>query len=78
CPACRRSYCLKCKAKWHQTTSCEDNAMLNSGSKEDRKFLGLVSRKGMKKCPSCNFWVEKSEGCNAMRCRCGTTFCWRC
>ncbi|EKX35951.1 hypothetical protein GUITHDRAFT_146109 [Guillardia theta CCMP2712] len=59
CPACRRSYCLKC-------------------SKEDRKFLGLVSRKGMKKCPSCNFWVEKSEGCNAMRCRCGTTFCWRC
>ena len=31
-----------------------------------------------KQCPKCNFWVEKSEGCDHMSCRCGQMFCYKC
>lgn len=33
---------------------------------------------GMQRCPQCRFWVEKSKGCNHMRCRCGKEFCHLC
>lgn len=58
--------------------SCEVNAATLEAKGEDKGFLRYVQRKKMKKCPKCRMWVEKSEGCNAMTCRCGTTFCWRC
>lgn len=31
-----------------------------------------------KQCPFCRFWVEKTEGCDHMRCRCGKEFCYKC
>jgi len=33
---------------------------------------------GVKKCPSCQVWLEKTEGCNHMECRCGAHICWKC
>jgi hypothetical protein len=38
----------------------------------------MAAKKGMKKCPSCKMWVDKNQGCDAMVCVCGCTFCWRC
>ena len=29
-------------------------------------------------CPKCKFWVEKNQGCNHMKCRWGTDFCYLC
>lgn len=29
-------------------------------------------------CPTCNMQVNKAEGCNAVKCMCGTEFCWLC
>lgn len=26
----------------------------------------------------CKFWVEKTFGCDHMRCRCGNEFCYKC
>ena len=34
--------------------------------------------KKLKKCPSCRQLVEKSQGCNAITCRCGICFCYIC
>ena len=32
----------------------------------------------MKRCPDWRYWVYKAEGCDAMRCRWGCSFCYRC
>ena len=45
---------------------------------DERKFRVMAAKKGMKKCPSCKMWVDKSAGCDAMVCVCGCTFCWKC
>ena len=29
-------------------------------------------------CPKCNQAVKKKDGCNVMRCKCNTEFCWLC
>ncbi len=34
--------------------------------------------KGSRACPACAMPVEKVEGCNKMKCRCGTLWCWAC
>ena len=32
-----------------------------------------------KKCPNCEFPIQKSDGCNKMQCQnCSTKFCWKC
>jgi hypothetical protein len=40
----------------------------------------LVHRreKKWKRCPSCRHVVERSHGCNHMKCRCGCHFCYAC
>jgi len=44
----------------------------------DRDFYKFAVGMKFKQCPHCNFWVEKSEGCDYMVCRCGSRFCYRC
>lgn len=34
--------------------------------------------KTTKRCPNCKVRIEKSGGCDVMRCRCGHKFCWCC
>ncbi|MFN9955782.1 MAG: Rcat domain-containing protein [bacterium] len=31
-----------------------------------------------KQCYNCKFWVEKTEGCDHMTCKCGAEFCYIC
>ena len=38
----------------------------------------LLTTKPIKKCPKCKVDIEKTGGCNRMRCRCGHAFCWLC
>ena len=79
CPCCTVEFCLICRLPWHDGEGCtgppEGGAAAGA---EDQSFLRHAGREGMRRCPKCRFWVEKSEGCNAVLCRCGTTFCWRC
>ncbi len=37
-----------------------------------------MAEKGVKKCPWCSRFVEKTEGCNFMRCHCTKEFCYNC
>ena len=46
--------------------------------KIEATFLDFVKGKKFKQCPHCEFWVERSEGCDHMRCRCGKDFCYKC
>jgi len=39
-------------------------------------FLNCFQR--LRQCPKCKFWVEKTDGCDAMHCRCNLVFCYQC
>lgn len=41
---------------------------------EDLTMHWLQSR--AKRCPSCSIYIEKKGGCDQVRCRCGTDFCY--
>ena len=65
------NFCSKCKKIWHNKSSCED----------DKEVLEFSTNTGniLKKCPQCNVWTEKDEGCNHMHCRlCLFDWCWIC
>ncbi len=37
--------------------------------------LSLLTEEKMKECPQCHVMINKSEGCNHMKCACGCEFC---
>lgn len=41
-------------------------------------FEQFVKGKNFKQCPKCRRWVEKTQGCDHMTCRCGGEFCYKC
>ena len=51
--------------------------LVGSPGGEGKDFAHWASGK-TQACPRCFALVERSEGCNHMRCRCGADFCWLC
>lgn len=49
-------------------------------SVEDAAMLRMAQQQSWKRCPAagCGHIVERTEGCNHMRCRCGVDFCYAC
>ncbi|KAI8003781.1 hypothetical protein LOK49_LG08G00875 [Camellia lanceoleosa] len=82
CPACWRSICAKCGVLWHLEFTCEEFERLNAKKKKGKDDDGLVKelakKKSWRKCPNCKIYVEKTEGCLHITCRCGYEFCYRC
>lgn len=78
CPICNKEYCMKCKSDWHEKISCEENQKLRNVNELDKEFYKYVKGAMYKQCPFCKMWVEKTVGCNHMRCRCGKDFCYLC
>jgi hypothetical protein len=84
CPLCNVSFCLVCRASpWHSGVRCEvyqTQKKAESGDVEaaDKAFRTFASNSKLKQCPSCSYWVEKNNGCDAMHCRCNLVFCYRC
>jgi hypothetical protein len=37
-----------------------------------------MTKAGMKPCPYCGSMIEKTQGCNAVVCKCGNEFCHDC
>lgn len=75
CPKCHEFTCVECKAgkdKHVKSGECPDLI-----TKEDKE---LAEKEGWKQCPNkrCQKLIELTEGCRAMRCECGTTFCFEC
>uniref|UniRef100_A0A453SPW3 RBR-type E3 ubiquitin transferase n=1 Tax=Aegilops tauschii subsp. strangulata TaxID=200361 RepID=A0A453SPW3_AEGTS len=81
CPHCHRLFCARCAVPWHDGFGCEEFQKLGQDERgrEDLLLRRLVGMEGWQRCPKCQMFVEKSEGCNYIKCsRCGYSFCYRC
>ena len=78
CPLCNKNYCLNCKDEWHRGMTCQQYKDSRDVNKLDNQFFQFVKGAKFKMCPRCKYWVEKNQGCNHMKCRCGADFCYLC
>ncbi|CAO2188433.1 unnamed protein product [Urochloa humidicola] len=81
CPSCRRLFCARCGvAPWHAGVTCAEYKRLGKGDrgKEDLLLLEMAKGRKWKRCPKCEYFVEKREGCLHITCRCGFEFCYGC
>ena len=77
CPSCLAAVCSSCDEDAHEGLTCAEHK-LNDPEEQQRLTDQLAMDSGFKKCPRCNIWTEKTEGCNHMTCKCGAHFCWIC
>ncbi|CAL5361688.1 unnamed protein product [Camellia sinensis] len=80
CPKCHRLFCAKCYVPWHSGIECEEFQRLNEDERgrEDLMVRELAKSSSWMRCPHCKFYVEKTDGCLHMTCRCGFQFCYAC
>ncbi|KAI4325383.1 hypothetical protein MLD38_030788 [Melastoma candidum] len=82
CPSCRRLFCAQCKVAWHVGMYCEGFLRVKECKEKEMELevmaIKLAESKRWKKCPKCSFYVEKTEGCAHITCRCGFHFCYNC
>lgn len=77
CSECLVHICTFCKIEWHEGLSCSE--IQEYHDPEIRKNVGLMKELGIKPCPNCKTLIEKTMGCNHMRCSgCKTHLCWVC
>ena len=71
CPSCCRMFCAQCKVPWHVGIECAEFQKLNKDEREqeDIMLMNLAQEKRWKRCPNCNFYVERVAGCLYMLCR---------
>ena len=75
CPLCGKSTCVECGQAWHGGMTCAENQINN---RDESVTVAHLKDLHMQKCTKCNFWVERSAGCDHMSCRCGHQFCYKC
>jgi len=66
-------FCRKCNLQAHVGFDCE--------RKLKKDFSSWAGKTLVKRCPKCQFIIEKNEGCNHMTCgnkSCNYQFCWIC
>ncbi|WCJ42875.1 RING/U-box superfamily protein [Euphorbia peplus] len=80
CPNCRRLFCAQCKVPWHGGIECVEFQKLHKDEREreDIMLMKLAKNKHWRRCPKCRVFVERTEGCRFMKCRCGASFCYGC
>ncbi|GLT85658.1 hypothetical protein SLE2022_038420 [Rubroshorea leprosula] len=80
CPNCFRLFCAQCKVPWHTSIECVEFQKLHKDEREheDIMLLNLAQSQKWMRCPKCRIVVEKTYGCNYLKCRCGYSFCYNC
>ena len=64
-------FCFECLRPPHGKSSCEEVL--------EKDFLKWKKNRIVKRCPRCNIFTEKNEGCNHMTCTsCKYQWCWLC
>ncbi|GJV19835.1 zinc finger, C6HC-type containing protein [Tanacetum coccineum] len=76
CPHCNRLFCAQCKVTWHSGICCSEYQSLRKDERDpsDLMLMDLAKNNKWKRCPNCNFYVEKIDGCDDIHCRCGHDF----
>ncbi|XP_057767739.1 E3 ubiquitin-protein ligase RSL1-like [Salvia miltiorrhiza] len=78
CPWCHRLFCARCGVPWHQGRGCREFRRERGGKREKEGLRRLAEEKKWKKCPNCKVFVDKTEGCIHITCRCKLEFCYAC
>ncbi|KAL5823508.1 hypothetical protein ACOSQ4_021408 [Xanthoceras sorbifolium] len=80
CPFCHRLFCARCYVPWHSGVGCEEFQRLNEDERgrEDIMVMEIAKQKKWGRCPHCKFYVERTEGCPHITCRCNFQFCYGC
>ncbi len=69
CPSCFSNLCSSCGENPHEGMSCTDARIRNDPSEQERlSERWLREQAGVKQCPRCSRFLEKTEGCNHMTC----------
>lgn len=76
--SCGTKFCFSCKNEWHLPVSCDlAKKWLNINGELTKNNLWLD--KYTKPCPKCEARIERTEGCNHMKCStCHFEYCWMC
>src|SRR6266550_1224045 len=77
CPSCTLSLCTACHKPEHSGMTCAERRAQDP-SEHDALNSQWASSHGAKKCPVCQVWIQKTDGCNHVKCRCGAHICWLC
>ncbi|KAG6918219.1 hypothetical protein DXG01_015812 [Tephrocybe rancida] len=77
CPSCFAEVCSSCHEEAHEGMTCEDRRVQKAQTEEQLNDRWATEH-GVKRCPACSVYIEKTEGCNHMECRCGAHICWIC
>ncbi|KAH8099514.1 hypothetical protein BXZ70DRAFT_1065437 [Cristinia sonorae] len=79
CPSCSATICPGCDEEAHEGMSCAERKLQSDPAYQQQREVEKLQANGCKKCPGCNIWIQKTEGCNHMRCKkCKIHFCWLC
>lgn len=85
CPICAKKSCIKCKAI-HEGKTCEQHFYDNNSDARKVRDDGLteaqleklILQKKAMRCPGCGVIIQKTTGCNHMKCsRCSRDFQWQ-
>ena len=71
CQVCRRLFCAQCGVPWHAGADCAAYKKLagrGDTSREDVMLLEMAEKK-WRRCPKCEFFVGKIDGCFHIVCR---------
>ncbi|KAM7280234.1 hypothetical protein ACFE04_007368 [Oxalis oulophora] len=77
CPNCKELFCFDCKNKWH-AGKCKESEVIMMRDRNDVLLGKLIKKYKWQRCPACGHCVQRSAGCNFVRCRCKTEFCYKC
>ncbi|KIL70487.1 hypothetical protein M378DRAFT_7316 [Amanita muscaria Koide BX008] len=77
CPSCFMHTCTGCQKTAHPGLTCAERRERDP-SEHDALNTEWASSNGAKRCPACQVWIQKTEGCNHVTCRCGAHICWMC
>lgn len=72
------AWCIDCLKP--EEIGVRDCAKPNPGVNDFKCESCIIQKSGaeIKKCPGCSEGVTKISGCNHIKCRCGTHWCWTC
>ncbi|CAG0901879.1 unnamed protein product [Cyprideis torosa] len=73
---CGHIFCFRCVRSYHEPVPC---ALLNKWNRHYQKYSYFIMH--TKQCPKCGGLIEKSGGCNYVKCKysgCNAEFCWIC